>query len=182
MGKIKIPDPITEPNQEIKKELYKLYLAIFDSNLGRKRELLIGSLYGWEKWAWRVIGISKEAVQKIKMNDYGETKGLQRDHFLRKRTHIYREMITRNKPMAQEEWWELYWKNDMTIIGTKKENDFSDGSGEYHPLNWRNGYFADKGFIGFLNRPNIEGEMIKNLKESNSFIWRPISELLNGKK
>ena len=54
--------------------------------------MLISTILGYEDWAWRVVGISKEALHICKENDFKRPKGLVRDHeYERKET--YKKLI-----------------------------------------------------------------------------------------
>ena len=50
---------VSEPNEETKKEIYKLYKAIYKSNLEDKKTKLLTYIFAWYPWSWRVVGISK---------------------------------------------------------------------------------------------------------------------------
>ena len=60
-------EELEEPNLKNKQEMYKLYQYIFNSNfLDKKKIGLLNVAFGVEPWGWRVVGITKNAVDLIK--------------------------------------------------------------------------------------------------------------------
>ena len=110
------------PSQATKKCIYSFYILIYESNfsLAKKRSVMTAAL-GYEKWGWRVVGITKEAVFKIAENNFKLPKGLQRDHRLRSRKKTYDE-IFKGEKLSFEKWWENVWKYDQTILMTAEEH------------------------------------------------------------
>jgi hypothetical protein len=175
---MKPPAQISEPDDKVRHEIYKLYVAIFNSQLGDKRTKLATYIFAWYPWSWRVVGISKGAVSKIEKDAfYPLPKKLVRDHFLKERNETYTEMLEGNRPMGKDEWWNLFWDNDTTIIMTKEEHDTRRELVKCHKLNWRVGYFACSPLVGFKYRKNIEGAYLKYLRQSRSYEWVPVNQL-----
>jgi len=169
---------VSEPDKTTTHEIYKLYVSVFDSKLGDKRIKLMTYIFAWHEWSWRVVGISKGAVKIIEKGDfYPLPKKIVRDHFLKERKETYTAMLQGSKPMGKEEWWNLFWDNDQTIIMTKEEHDTRRALVECHQLNWRDGYFACNPLVGFKYRKSIEGAYLKDLKQSNSYKWVSIKHL-----
>jgi len=110
------------PNQTTQKCIYSFYALIYESNfsLAKKRSVMTAAL-GYEKWGWRVVGITKEAVFRIAENNFNLPKGLQRDHHLRSRKKTYDE-IFKGEKLTFEKWWEVVWKYDETILMTAVEH------------------------------------------------------------
>ena len=135
--------PVIEPDEDTKREIYKLYQAIYMSNLADKKTKLLTYIFAWYPWSWRVVGISSGAFQSIKENNfYPLPKKLVRDHFLQDRKVTYDEMINAIQLLDFSSWWELFWKNDQTIIMTKDEHDKERINVLCHELDWRDGYFS----------------------------------------
>ena len=81
-------EELEKPNLKNKQEMYKLYQYIFNSNfLDKKKIGLLNVGFGVEPWGWRVVGITKNAVDLIKKNNGNQnvTKHLVRDHFFQGR-------------------------------------------------------------------------------------------------
>ncbi len=173
--KQKFPDPILEPSDKTKAGIYKLYKAIFKSDIfdtdieNEKYKIkLMTPIFSWYPWSWRVVGISEDAFRKIKRNKFSRPKKIQRDHFLQGRAVTYKKMIRRDEPLELEEWWHLFWENDRTIIMTKEENDIKDDKEKDKikclKLNWEDGYFYCNPLVGFKYGKATEGEYLKTLK------------------
>jgi hypothetical protein len=87
---------LNEPSQQIKEQIYKFYIQIFDSSFDvQKKKNLLTSIAGWEEWSWRVVGISVSAVGKIldKNGHASVKKELVRDHFFPGRSETYNNML-----------------------------------------------------------------------------------------
>ena len=178
--KQKLPDKLSEPNKDIRKEIYKLYQAIFYSGLSDKRDKLMTYIFAWYPWSWRVVGISRGAVKRIEENDYYPLpKRLVRDHFLQDRSDTYKEMLTPQKPLEFNKWWDLFWKNDQTIIMTKEEHDKERHQVECHRLSWECGYFACNPLVGFRYRKTIEAAYLQGTKKYNWVEIETIKRNLN---
>ena len=51
---------LSHPNEDIKKELYELNKSVFKSSVsGNHKEKILGTIFAYESWSWRVVGISK---------------------------------------------------------------------------------------------------------------------------
>ena len=165
---------VSEPNEETKKEIYKLYKAIYESNLEDKKTKLLTYIFAWYPWSWRVVGISKGAYQRIKEVDfYPKPNKIVRDHFLQDRKVTYDQMIKNKKLLDFKNWWELFWKNDQTILMTKEEHDRDRGNVLCHKLDWKEGYFSCNPLIGFKYRKSYEAEYLKNTE----FKWVDIEKV-----
>ena len=172
--KQKIPEQISEPDDITKEEIYKLYKAIFDSSLEEQRIKLMTYIFAWHPWSWRVVGISRGAINKIIENEfYPLPKKIVRDHFLQDRNTTYTEMLEVSKPLELKRWWNLFWENDQTIIMTKEEHDKGRDKVKCHKLNWEDGFFACNPLIGFKYRKSMEGAYLKDLK----FNWISIETM-----
>ena len=129
--------------------------------------MLISTILGYEDWAWRVVGISKEALRICKENDYKRPKGLVRDHE-NERKETYEIMI--EEKLSKEIWWKYFWERDKTRILTSEEhiNVNSFNKENLIKINWKNGYFQSRGYAGFNFRKSIEGEFVKQLYEKHN--------------
>ena len=163
---------ISEPDEETKGEIYKLYQAIFESDLGDKKTKLLTYIFAWYPWSWRVVGISKGAYEKLKeLNFYPKPKRLVRDHFLQDRKITYDQMISAVEILDKNSWWKLFWQNDQTVLMTKDEHDRDRSKVLCHQLNWKKGYFSCNPLIGFKYRKSYEARYLeeneKNMKWVN---------------
>ena len=156
----------SEPNESKKKEIYKLYEYIFKSSFdAKKKEVLLTIAFGNEKWSWRVVGISFQALAEFEENNFKyKTRTFNRDHFYQPRIITFRKML--EKLMPYEEWWKWFWKNDETIIVTIEQHNNKNLMAEnldIIPIDWRLGYFTCNPVVGFSYTKIREGEYLRNL-------------------
>ena len=105
-----------EPDEKRINEMFELYKDICASSFSdKKKRMLISTILGYEDWAWRVEGISKEALIRCKVNDYKRPKGLVRDH-INERKETYKRLI--EEQPSEEIWWKYFWKRDKTRLLT----------------------------------------------------------------
>jgi hypothetical protein len=119
---------------------------------------------GYEKWCWRVVGITKRAVIEIANNNYKLPKGLQRDHFKKSRKETYDEIFV-NERLNLEHWWKKVWENDETILMTKDEHNQHNNLNmdDVIKVDYTLGYFRAGG-IGMLFTKR-DGDYVKTLYE-----------------
>ena len=104
---------IQEPSENIRKQIYQFYCKIYDSSFDiQKKKNLLTSIAGWEKWSWRVVGITANAVGRIIDEDgHARVKSeLVRDHFFQGRSKTYENML--KKKLDYENYWKEFWEND----------------------------------------------------------------------
>ena len=144
-------DENINPSEETRKSIYSFYLLTYDSDftIAKKRHLMTAAL-GYEKWCWRVVGITKRAVIEIASNNFKRPKGLQRDHFKKYRKETYDEIFVSER-YSLENWWDKVWKNDETILMTKDEhqNHKTLNMDDVIKVDYTLGYFRAGG-IGML--------------------------------
>ena len=169
-----ISDPILCPSKEYVDVLYHIYKSIHDNKPpleGNKILKLTSALLSSERWAWRVVAISVGAAEAIKDNDYKDPPGLlAREHFIQRRSDAIKAMFPENgQPLERNYWWQLFWKNDPTILMLRKENkkELKDKI-ECYKLKWKEGNFADAGYVGYKFKKSIEGENIKEILSKNN--------------
>ena len=156
-----------EPDEKRINEMFELYEDICASSFSdKKKRMLISTILGYEDWAWRVEGISKEALIRCKVNDYKRPKGLVRDHHVCDRKETYSRLI--EDILSQEKWWKYFWERDKTRILTNEEHVNKNTSNpEIIKIDWTEGYFQSRGYAGFNFRKSVEGEFVKRLCEQN---------------
>ena len=89
-------EKLSEPSLEMKEQMYDFYKMTFNSCFTERKKInLMTSISGWEKWSWRVVGITQNAVNEI--HDFNGnskvTKLLVRDHFFKGRSETYKKML-----------------------------------------------------------------------------------------
>ena len=157
-----------EPSELYKMELYKIHKEIVNSKVlsYNKKEKALNVLFAYEPWSWRVVGISKNAIQHFKNNRFRYLKGTQRDHYFQNRNVTMGRMIDSLMPF--EKWWQWYWENDRTIIVTKKEHsqksyNFNNDIIKVDP---KLGYFPSDKTVNFSFAYKFEGKFLEKLSES----------------
>ena len=154
------------PTDATKREIYKFYLLIYESDFNKaKRNNLMTGAFGYEEWGWRVVGITHEAITAIAKNNFNLPQGLQRDHHKQKRADTYKEIFSRR--FAFEEWWNMIWGNDETILMTKQEHYTKQRSTTYK-VDYTLGYFKDAAGPGMRFTKKHDGAFIKELCEKNN--------------
>tara|TARA_A100000164_G_C21617197_1_gene634899 strand:+ start:72 stop:692 length:621 start_codon:yes stop_codon:yes gene_type:complete len=163
-----------EPSEILKKELYRLHKEVVQSPIlsFNKKERLLNLIFAYEPWSWRVVGISREAINEFKKNDYQKitSGGPQRDHFFKMRKDYIRPMM--KTVMPYDDWWNLFWEGDRTIIVTKNEHkkhlitkqNFND---KIIDVDHKLGFFRSNQLVGFSFDKMYEGEYLKNLINSS---------------
>ena len=179
---MKKPTPIEMPSREYRDALYQIYLTIFEQRniLNNNHVSLMTSLLGRQRWSWRVTAVSKGAIEVLKSREFKNAKGLQRDHFIQNRNTTYNLMLPETgEPLSSEEWWKQFWHNDATVLLTKEEHHkLPKVKLMLYKLNWEEGYFTAKKFIGFNYRKTLEGAFLKNLIERDEQSFLSLEELL----
>ena len=160
-----------DPSENKKREMYQFYTQIYDSSFDKqKKKNLLTSIAGWEKWSWRVIGISVQAVGRI-LNHKGHARvksELVRDHFFQTRSETYNNML--KKKLDFKTYWKEFWENDRTILMTKEEHNkikmdkftglWDHVSDKVFKIDWRLGHFTSNKVAGFHFTKQQEGNFI----------------------
>ena len=159
-------DNLIEPNENRKRLMYEFYLLTYQSDfdLTKKRHIMT-SAFGYEKWCWRVIGITRQAIIRIADNSFKLPKGLQRDHFKQSRAETFNKIFRQHHDF--EDWWNCVWENDETILMTKEEhnNHKQLDQNDVYPVDYRMGYLRNKAVVGIHFSKNTDGVFIKKMYE-----------------
>jgi len=83
------------------------------------------------------------------------------------------------KLLGKEEWWNLFWNNDVTVLKTKKEHSKNCTDTMIYQLDWQQGYFAGAKLIGFHFGVKTEGAFVKSLIDLDESEFIPISEFIS---
>lgn len=108
-------------------DIYSVYTAIFNSNLTmQKKNVLLTSLHGANEWSWKVVGITKNALEHLATSGYRHTvkNGIQRAH-IKNRIDTANSVFDRNnlkRPLAIQEFFDVIIANDKTVLAKKEEN------------------------------------------------------------
>ena len=132
---------------EHKNAFYDTYSFIFDLPFPlRKKKNLFDGLVRGEPWAWRVIGITVNALMGLAQYDFKRTKDLplRRAHFTG-RMETAKEIF--NAKIPRDQFFERFFKTDVTALALGPENT-KGGPSEYIPIDPNLNLFSstDAGF------------------------------------
>jgi hypothetical protein len=110
---------------QIKQALYEIYLVLHKHrHIYKKPSHLISTYteaFANRPWAWKVVGITHQALTLIAANNFEIPKKICRGHkFDRKITVM--QMFNRDEPMGFTEFWTLAIEKDETVLMTSEEN------------------------------------------------------------
>ena len=142
--------------------MHQFYCLIHSSGFAlSKKRTLMTSVMGYEKWSWRVVGISEEAIRAIAKHGYRKPpRTLARDH-VKPRAETYTK-IFEGDLMPLEEWWLWVWEHDKTVLMTNQEHTSRSISRVYE-IDWTLGLFQCAGLAGWSQTKAKEGTFLKNL-------------------
>lgn len=92
------------------------------------RVKLLSTLFSINPNSWRVVGITPEALEIFKKNEFKKKSGMRinRSH-ITQRFGFYQSLLNpENKISGAEEFWNLYYENDMTVLASASENMRAD--------------------------------------------------------
>ena len=165
-------DDYIEPTAIKRQWMYKFYELAYESDfeLAKKRSLMTAAM-GYEKWGWRVVGITKKAIIEIAINDFNLPKGLQRDHQKQPRSVTFNKIFSEKKYNI-DDWWSFVWENDETILMTKDEHLKHKKKDEidYYCVDYTKGFFRNKAVVGMHFSKKIDGKFVKELFVKNNLI------------
>ena len=83
---------------------------------------LLTALMGSMPWSWRVIGITPEALDLFKQNNFKRPPRLiQRGHQIN-RIETARKLFAGPAPAKLDEFFDIFLKNDETVLMTSEQN------------------------------------------------------------
>ncbi len=94
------------------------------------RVKLLSTLFSINPNSWRVVGITPEALEIFEKHEFQKKSGMRinRSH-ITQRFGFYQTLLDpKNKISGAEEFWNLYYENDMTILASASENMSADES------------------------------------------------------
>ena len=127
-----------------------------------KRYRMLGELFAVNPNAWRVVGVTENALRVFAEHDFKRVSrmGVNRSHLV-DRIDTYTTMLE-GPLMECEDWWNFYVDTDKTVLATSTENM---GKGEWskiYDIDTTLGLFPSQGFawrhkeseINFLKETN----------------------------
>ncbi len=136
-------------SQEELHKYYLVYRAIFElSDLNRKNKLLT-ALGGGFEFPWRVVGITPGALEILASNNYEYVKGQVCRAHINSRIDTARKVFKPPEPLSEDEFFNVLWENDRTVISTKSENKVGAQLPEYIPIDYAVGLFRGQKQVGW---------------------------------
>ena len=83
---------------------------------------ILSTLFSTNPNSWRVVGITPEALEVFKKHNFKKVSGMgiNRSHLIQRHSY-YKNLLNMEIP-NQQEFWEKYYNNDMTVLATSSEN------------------------------------------------------------
>ena len=150
-------------SQDEKAKIYAVYVAIFNLPFKlRKKTTLLTALMGGADWSWRVTGITVGALEAVAAHNYKYVKGtICRAHVVA-RIDTAKAMFDIPYHLPESDFFDLFWKNDETIIATKNENKTGGVLPTPIPIDYTRGLFRDNGLVGFRHTKK-EADFLREL-------------------
>lgn len=159
-------DHFSFPTESVKTEIYRIYLAVFAFQAKTQKKCLIMTpvLGGFES-SWRVVGITKAALDLLEKSDYKYQKGtICRAHIVA-RYETAKILFERTSPLEIDDFFLLVWSNDRTVISTKSENRTNGRLPHIIPIDISQKLFICNEVVGFKYR-KAERDYLKKLYSS----------------
>lgn len=120
-----------------------------------KRYRMLGELFAVNPDAWRVVGITENALRVFAEHNFKRASrmGINRSHMV-DRIKTYTTMLE-GPLMECDKWWQFYLDTDKTILATSTENM---GKGEWstvYDIDPSLGLFKSQGFAWKHKDPEI---------------------------
>ena len=83
---------------------------------------ILSTLFSTNPNSWRVVGITPEALEVFKKHNFKKVSGMgiNRSHLIQRHSY-YKNLLNMEIP-SQQEFWEKYYNNDITVLATSSEN------------------------------------------------------------
>lgn len=161
-----------ETDLDFRDALYGLYLALHQAKQVCRKDFPDGRLttihtaiMGIENVGWRVIGITREALELLATEGFNKNKlprRLCRGHII-DRIETTRILFDRDKPVAHDEYFTTFLENDCTVIMLNEQNKHGQPFPEYITIDNPHGeLFSNGSLIGWKHR-KTEREYLRAL-------------------
>lgn len=124
----------------LRQALHGLYVALFNAKRacpedfhGGRLTTIQTAIMGIENYGWRVVGITREALDLLATADFNKNKlprQLCRGHII-DRIDTTRLLFEREEPIGLEEFFKVFLNADRTVIMLNKQNDHTNPFPDY---------------------------------------------------
>lgn len=97
---------------------------------------MLTAVMGIENYGWRVVGITREALDELEKVEFNKNKlprALCRGHIV-DRIQTSRSLFDREEPMRLEDFFDTFLHNDRTVIMLNKQNDHTKPFPKFIPI------------------------------------------------
>lgn len=161
---------ITDPT--LRQALHGLYVALFNAKRDCPSDFHVGRLttiqtaiMGVEDYGWRVVGITKDALDLLATVDFNKNKlprKLCRGHII-DRIETTRLLFEREAPMGLDEFFEVFLNSDRTVIMLNKQNDHTKQFPDYIKINNPDAALFPNGSLMSWKHRKKEREFLRQL-------------------
>jgi hypothetical protein len=156
----------------IRQALHDLYLALYrakqvcpeDFSDGRLTTIQT-AIMGIKTFGWRVIGITREALDLLATENFNKHKlprRLCRGHVVA-RIETTRLLFDREEPMQLEDFFEAFLRNDTTVIMLNEQNRHGTPFPQFVEIDNPNGDLFPNGSLMGWGHGNKEREYLRSL-------------------
>ncbi|MBK9595715.1 MAG: hypothetical protein IPO57_10275 [Rhodocyclales bacterium] len=160
----------TDPT--LRQALHGLYVALFNAKRacpadfhGGRLTTIQTAIMGVEDYGWRVVGITREALDLLATADFNKNKlprQLCRGHII-DRIETTRLLFEREAPMGLDEFFKVFLNADCTVIMLNKQNDHTKQFPDYIKIdNPDAALFPNGSLMGWKHRKK-EREFLRQL-------------------
>lgn len=161
----------------LRQALHGLYVALFNAKRTCPADFHNGRLttmqtaiMGIEDFGWRVVGITKEALDLLATVDFNKNKlprQLCRGHIIN-RIETTRRLFERKTPMDLDEYFKVFLDNDRTVIMLNKQNDHTKSFPEYIKIDNPDAALFPNGSLMSWKHRKKEREYLRQLHAEQS--------------
>ena len=149
-----------------------MYVALFNAKRacpvdfhGGRLTTIQTAIMGIEDYGWRVVGITREALNLLATEDFNKNKlprQLCRGH-ITDRIETTRLLFGREEPMGLEEFFNVFLHNDRTIIMLNKQNDHTKPLPDYIEIDNPNAELFPNGSLMSWKHRKKERDYLRQL-------------------
>lgn len=126
--------------------IYDTYAFFFTLPFSvQRKNVLFSALMAGEPYSWKVIGISRAALELLANGDFRyKSSAICRAHIVDRIETATALFSNRSNPLSKAEFFELMRRNGSTIITTKSENKVGARPPSFIPIDTTLGLFRNK--------------------------------------